>query len=306
MPHIPSYPRIFFLLKAVLDKYFTSATTEREVDMNGFGQTAPLPPPHAIAPDLPPNMPAYLAACPGVSNATLGKILPPVMSARGEKLPDPWHQFSICTNTQCRAHINIVVGSARGNYQLPKMREISRRAEDPPQFVDSLPLPVPNAILAIRTVPADQTGCEALASFNLEPSSLILSFRMSDSGWCKVDDELGSRRSVSSNAEDCLAETSKSLAGREGCYERPELGRNIGDGGRLGFNGFGSRSMDIISTKPITWTTGILAVCERVTATNPDCGCCPENNCDLHHWHPWHYARVTAASCTFNIREEED
>ncbi|KAJ7245542.1 hypothetical protein C8J57DRAFT_1524261 [Mycena rebaudengoi] len=29
------------------------------------------------APDLPPNTPAYLAACSGVSNATLGKILPP-------------------------------------------------------------------------------------------------------------------------------------------------------------------------------------------------------------------------------------
>jgi hypothetical protein len=27
-------------------------------------------------------MPAYLAACSGVSNATLGKILPPVMSTR--------------------------------------------------------------------------------------------------------------------------------------------------------------------------------------------------------------------------------
>ncbi|KAJ7245475.1 GH16 beta-1,3-glucan recognition protein [Mycena rebaudengoi] len=35
-----------------------------------------------IAPDLPPNTPGYLAACSGVSNATLGKILPPVMSAR--------------------------------------------------------------------------------------------------------------------------------------------------------------------------------------------------------------------------------
>ncbi|KAJ7266757.1 concanavalin A-like lectin/glucanase domain-containing protein [Mycena rebaudengoi] len=35
-----------------------------------------------IAPDLPPNTPAYLAACSGVSNATLGKILPPVMSTR--------------------------------------------------------------------------------------------------------------------------------------------------------------------------------------------------------------------------------
>ncbi|KAJ7245469.1 hypothetical protein C8J57DRAFT_1242089 [Mycena rebaudengoi] len=35
-----------------------------------------------IAPDLPPHMPAYLAAFCGVSNATLGKILPPVMSAR--------------------------------------------------------------------------------------------------------------------------------------------------------------------------------------------------------------------------------
>ncbi|KAJ7262541.1 hypothetical protein C8J57DRAFT_1632418 [Mycena rebaudengoi] len=35
-----------------------------------------------ITPDLPLNTPAYLAACSGVSNATLGKILPPVMSAR--------------------------------------------------------------------------------------------------------------------------------------------------------------------------------------------------------------------------------
>ncbi|KAJ7244254.1 hypothetical protein C8J57DRAFT_1242961 [Mycena rebaudengoi] len=34
------------------------------------------------APDLPLDMPIYLAACSGVSNATLGKILPPVMSAR--------------------------------------------------------------------------------------------------------------------------------------------------------------------------------------------------------------------------------
>ncbi|KAJ7262547.1 hypothetical protein C8J57DRAFT_1632438 [Mycena rebaudengoi] len=37
--------------------------------------TNSLPP----APDLPPNTPAYLAACSGVSNATLGKILPTVM-----------------------------------------------------------------------------------------------------------------------------------------------------------------------------------------------------------------------------------
>ncbi|KAJ7244299.1 hypothetical protein C8J57DRAFT_1243003 [Mycena rebaudengoi] len=37
--------------------------------------------PAGAAPDLPPNTPAYLAACSGVSNATLGKILPPVMSA---------------------------------------------------------------------------------------------------------------------------------------------------------------------------------------------------------------------------------
>ncbi|KAJ7276995.1 hypothetical protein C8J57DRAFT_1466332 [Mycena rebaudengoi] len=35
-----------------------------------------------IAPDLPLNTPAYLAACSGVSNTMLGKILPPVMSAR--------------------------------------------------------------------------------------------------------------------------------------------------------------------------------------------------------------------------------
>ncbi|KAJ7245454.1 hypothetical protein C8J57DRAFT_759937 [Mycena rebaudengoi] len=41
-----------------------------EVDMNGFGPRPPAQ--HA----------AYLAACFGVSNATLGKILPPVMSAR--------------------------------------------------------------------------------------------------------------------------------------------------------------------------------------------------------------------------------
>ncbi|KAJ7244289.1 hypothetical protein C8J57DRAFT_1681114 [Mycena rebaudengoi] len=39
-------------------------------------------PPFASPPDLPPNTPAYLAAFSGVSNATLGKILPPVMSAR--------------------------------------------------------------------------------------------------------------------------------------------------------------------------------------------------------------------------------
>ncbi|KAJ7244296.1 hypothetical protein C8J57DRAFT_1083101, partial [Mycena rebaudengoi] len=37
--------------------------------------------PAGAPPDLPPNTPAHLAACSGVSNATLGKILPPVMSA---------------------------------------------------------------------------------------------------------------------------------------------------------------------------------------------------------------------------------
>ncbi|KAJ7113085.1 glycoside hydrolase family 16 protein, partial [Mycena epipterygia] len=35
-----------------------------------------------IAPDAPLDLPAYLAACSAVSNATQGKILPPVMSAR--------------------------------------------------------------------------------------------------------------------------------------------------------------------------------------------------------------------------------
>ncbi|KAJ7898680.1 concanavalin A-like lectin/glucanase domain-containing protein [Mycena olivaceomarginata] len=35
-----------------------------------------------IAPDAPLDLPAYLAACSAVSNATEGKILPPVMSAR--------------------------------------------------------------------------------------------------------------------------------------------------------------------------------------------------------------------------------
>jgi hypothetical protein len=33
-----------------------------------------------IAPDAPLDLPAYLAACSAVSNATEGKILPPIMS----------------------------------------------------------------------------------------------------------------------------------------------------------------------------------------------------------------------------------
>ncbi|KAK7017657.1 GH16 beta-1 3-glucan recognition protein [Favolaschia claudopus] len=47
-------------------------TTEGESGGGGGG----------IAPDAPLDLPAYLAACSAVSNATEGKILPPVMSAR--------------------------------------------------------------------------------------------------------------------------------------------------------------------------------------------------------------------------------
>jgi hypothetical protein len=40
------------------------------------------PVPFFTAPDAPLDLPAYLAACSAISNATEGKIFPPVMSAR--------------------------------------------------------------------------------------------------------------------------------------------------------------------------------------------------------------------------------